>query len=926
MNQKKNLIFTLVTALCFAQSVSPIGPIKKYETPHFTDLPGGAVLFDEATWRDLWTADTWYYWKNDDGVWVCNTMEESEHEDAAPQGSDEEFFTLTHDEDLYAQEDRYISLLNRKLLLEKSLAALADSPPAPEEDTEPTPPDADAEAKRKPVTWFADASETSSRDDLSTKLAAIEQRIAALEDSMPEDFKAYVAEQLSLLDPNTLGPKSEAPTPDRLSPVSEEDEFESHFPTTDYTISQGMRVFATLPSQEDLAKLYPHKLHETLNKQLYAKTSALDEPKVYRLSTDPYGNRALDTVKVGSEMFLVVWNKKTSSFSLEPFESDTLHQVPGAPLASHVTPEDCAPYTGAKKIPSRFARRTQPELDYIPTEEELEDLDLFANFRIKGKNGDFYVSIDPKTKKRTLEQSTYKIPGKSILAEKIPVTTEEIENYPTDVPLKTKDGKYFIVLNLGKSADGTSCYQVVEIKDYEAWKKAEKARSSLDLLKKQHRDSDARLTGEAFAPAPLTLTSSDLQGKTLKRKFIPVKETSIDELLVGNTPSEGDPSNGTEGSLLVVGKQLFKTVLNANGELVYQELPVKEFDATTQIIPDADVTDGELVWIGDQLHKIIDSTPLYPHGLRVTVDGKPHVVVRPLTTLPAKWKKWAEDEMPNEEFLAEKWDAGESFTFNGVIYDVVEQEVTDDAPATFVDENGEEKPYSQDLFRGKDKIKTTKKVAVKRLLKEITGTPTAADLEEVGENGLVYVDGKLCSVTRSQEEALLVPAEPPVEHEKKAPTPKPDTDDEDKPKPDEKPKTPEPTKWYNHTGKRLAVVNITGFILSTVLQNMLEAYAEPVELTKKQRALAMLKAIISLSKHVENIKSLGRIAFKKKVSEKATEASPAKTLMSRFKAEFKKKPVFLTGLGALTCYNTYEAVTHPKTKQLGRTVKAKLGF
>lgn len=357
--------------------------------PHFTNLPEGAVLFDEATWRESWTADTWYYWKDtESGKWMCGRMQETLDGEGSAQTSGN-VDQLTEDQDLYAQEDRYISLLNRKLLLEKSLAALAGSPLAPEEDdAEPTPTDAEdtaPKAIKKPVTWFADASETSSMDDLAAKLAATKAQIAALEDSMPEDFTAYVAEQLSKLAPKTLEPEPEDPYAGRLSPVSEEDEFESHFPTTDYTISQGMRVFATLPSQEDLAKLYPHKLHETLNKQLYAKTSALDEPKVYRLSTDPYGNRALDTVKVGSEMFLVVWNKKTSSFSLEPFESDTLHQVPGAPLASHVTPEDCAPYTGAKKIPSRFARRTQPELDYIPTEEELEDLDLFANFRIKGK-------------------------------------------------------------------------------------------------------------------------------------------------------------------------------------------------------------------------------------------------------------------------------------------------------------------------------------------------------------------------------------------------------------------------------------------------------------------------------------------------------------------------------------------------------------
>ncbi len=761
---------------------------------------------------------------------------------------------------------------------------------------------------------------------------------------------------------------------------------------------------------------YPRDSAETSRSRIIAKDPF--KPKGAQLVM-------VDTVKVGKDRFCVVADTEDDSLSLVPFEEETSHQQ--ADLLAHrgtvpATAAEVKPYLG-QRMPTRFAGGNITELDHMPTEAELEALEE-GTYRVKGQHGGFkhsgkptevgfsssditedvmrdlsnqdislikttdgkcltilqryhrrsdtftYFSIPTKQFERHPTQAETPSPEHAVelpSVDAIPTEQKELEELAglyRNRPLKTKGGKFFVIVAKGEGEEAAEL-ETKEI-DYAAWLKERREEAAAKRAKEDaaraEKDKDPKLTGAIFTNAPFAFTSADLgKGKQLAPRLVTKDATvkvfeevpeDLTSFTVGETfvaydnhvfkvvEREVKEYNTATGSFNPVKRKVASPLYSISSYGKEEDAlaaRVRIFNAEDEDEDDEFAVpkpprqqNNPLIFVDGKLkeveREVLDtSATMYPQGQRVTVDGKEHIVVRLFAATKAGKHQLA--TWPSKDEI-NSMARGETFFFAGDVFDVVEETTEVDDKAT-----ADTEP------------KTPVKKAVRRELATFAIAPSAAELAQarVAEGDFISAEGKIFIVTQSDKDAVLVPAEdfkhPAAGNDsrgvKKAfdemgadlnPTATDLPADVVKPY-DQNPYYPTPaSRWYNHAGKRMAAVNVAGFIASTVLQNMLEAYAEPVKLTKKQRALAMLKAIVSLSKHVDNIKSLGRIAFKKKAAKNATQAAPATTLMSRFKAEFKKKPVFLTGLGALTCYNTYEAVTHPKTKQLGRTVKAKLGF
>ncbi len=329
----------------------------------------------------------------------------------------------------------------------------------------------------------------------------------------------------------------------------------------------GFRVLDVLPTADDLQKMYANPVEMPL--QVIVKNPFMPEDGDLLL---------LDTLKVSGQCYAVVRVTSDNSIYLEPFEHDSF---------------------GQQRMPARFRRELVwgslcyiPELDHMPNADELAYLQGRI-YRVKGEEGFFEL---------------YRLQEDG----------DDDSDSDREAARESKQSDRYANLKFERIVPSERRAS----RSWAAYLKELRAATT----------SQKTLLDEASC-CSLEIKSTDLApGKRLRIGFKAKPATGIK--VFEECPEEPacyDLSTCAYGELIVVGDRAarVKSPYLAHNQIFFcGDIPHFDAEPDNTVLACLDLSVCNLIYVNGELREVVDLSEFYPHGLHVTVDGLPHVVVR----------------------------------------------------------------------------------------------------------------------------------------------------------------------------------------------------------------------------------------------------------------------------------------------------------
>lgn len=506
----------------------------------------------------------------------------------------------------------------------------------------------------------------------------------------------------------------------------------------------GFRTFATKPTSEQLALLYPGRQNaDTLFREtpkfdkLPADATEYEGKRIFRVKTDKVDalgrtmydvydldhtgdapkfvkrdalpTEVVDTIKVGKDKFAVVFDSASQKFELEAFEAATT--------------------TEAQQRPRKHQK--YPTFAVMPTDKDLKELEYRQLIRVANGKTNKYGALLYDTYK--VEEAGDDADGSSAPARKLVKVKPQESNLKTfttrEEALESADSlkrikigdEFFVVVNVDASGEGAassfgspSSMPVKKLVPHKQWIAELDAESNTQLSFKTHR-ADLDKDGSA----------DEGSGEEASKKRMP----TLEEIAERNADVISALTKKAE-------KEIFRLRTEAEEIVFHRPQFAKNLIATAQ-----------------QLERKLNHPKLFLHGLRITVDGKRYVVARRVTAKKSNNFEAKEidipkfDAQPTKEQLEELLNTSDVntqpvFEVGGKVFEVPARKVRQyPNPADHIGKLVWELPTSLD-----GTLDTATEVSVAELPQE----PTADELAKMESESFFKVGDQIFIVPSSE--------------------------------------------------------------------------------------------------------------------------------------------------------------------------------